>query len=162
MRVCGKNAERRSRIDLAVWADLHRDQFLKAVDLSFAALTEHIRRYADLAKQMASDEQGTERRDELLAIAENCELIAEQPPKTFWQALQLCFFIQLFLQIESNGHSVSFGRMDQYLYPFYRRDVELEESLSREQAIELLQSCWLKLLEVNKIRSGLHSKIIGR
>ena len=153
-----KVAERRSRIDLAVWADLHRDQFLKAVDLSFAALTEHIRRYADLAKQMASEEQGTERRDELLAIAENCELIAEQPPKTFWQALQLCFFIQLFLQIESNGHSVSFGRMDQYLYPFYRRDVELEESLSREQAIELLQSCWLKLLEVNKIRSGLHSK----
>ncbi|XPE46721.1 pyruvate formate lyase family protein [Shigella flexneri] len=57
-------------------------------------------------------------------------------------------------QIESNGHSVSFARMDQYLYPYYRRDVELDQSLDREQAIELLHSCWLKLLEVNKIRSG--------
>ncbi|MDU6088111.1 MAG: NADPH-dependent FMN reductase [Klebsiella pneumoniae] len=78
--------------------------------------------------------------------------------ETFWQALQLCYFIQLILQIESNGHSVSFGRMDQYLYPYYRRDVELQQSLDREQAIELLHSCWLKLLEVNKIRSGSHSK----
>lgn len=91
-------------------------------------------------------------------MAENCALIAHQPPQTFWQALQLCYFIQLMLQIESNGHSVSFGRLDQYLYPWYRRDVELENSLSREQAIEMLHSCWLKLLEVNKIRSGSHSK----
>lgn len=44
-------------------------------------------------------------------------MIAHEPPQTFWQALQLCYFIQLILQIESNGHSVSFGRMDQYLYP---------------------------------------------
>ncbi|WP_321148260.1 pyruvate formate lyase family protein, partial [Serratia nevei] len=81
-----------------------------------------------------------------------------RPPETFWQALQLCYFIQLILQIESNGHSVSFGRMDQYLYPWYRREVELSESLPRTRAIELLQGCWLKLLEVNKIRSGTHSK----
>ncbi len=112
-----KVAERRQRLDLADWGDLHREQFLKSVDISFGALTAHIRRYADLARQMASTEGRTERRDELLKIAENCDLIAEQPPKTFWQALQLCYFIQLFLQIESNGHSVSFGRMDQYLYP---------------------------------------------
>ncbi|NCB57780.1 MAG: formate C-acetyltransferase/glycerol dehydratase family glycyl radical enzyme [Gammaproteobacteria bacterium] len=153
-----KVAERRQRLDLADWEDLHREQFLKSVEISFEALTAHIRRYADLARQMASTEGRTERRDELLKIAENCDLIAEQPPKTFWQALQLCYFIQLFLQIESNGHSVSFGRMDQYLYPWYRRDVEMEQTLTREQAIELLNGCWLKLLEVNKIRSGLHSK----
>lgn len=91
-------------------------------------------------------------------MAENCDLIAHQPPQTFWQALQLCYFIQLILQIESNGHSVSFGRMDQYLYPYYRRDVELNQTLDREHAIEMLHSCWLKLLEVNKIRSGSHSK----
>lgn len=64
----------------------------------------------------------------------------------------------MILQIESNGHSVSFGRMDQYLYPYYRRDVELNQTLDREHAIEMLHSCWLKLLEVNKIRSGSHSK----
>ncbi|MEA0983610.1 pyruvate formate lyase family protein, partial [Salmonella enterica] len=95
---------------------------------------------------------------ELPTIAENCELIDHQQPPTVWQALLLCYFIQLILQIESNGQSVSFGRMDQYLYPYYRRDVELNQTLEREHAIELLHSCWLKLLEVNKIRSGSHSK----
>lgn len=153
-----KVAERRSRINLTVLDDLHGEQFLKAIDITLDALSQHILRYAELAKTMASGESRSARRDELLLIAENCTVLAHEPPRTFYQALQLCYFIQLVLQIESNGHSVSFGRMDQYLYPFYRRDVELEQNLDREHAIELLQSCWLKLLEVNKIRSGSHSK----
>ena len=153
-----KVAERRSRINLTVLEDLHGEQFLKAIAIVLEAVSDHIIRYADLARRMATQEARPARREELLRIAENCEVIAHQPPKNFWQALQLCYFIQLMLQIESNGHSVSFGRMDQYLYPFYRRDVELEQTLTREQAIELLHGCWLKLLEVNKIRSGSHSK----
>ena len=153
-----KVAERRSRINLTVLEDLHGEQFLKGIDIVLRAVSAHIARYAALAREMAAAEPRAARRDELLAIADNCELIAHRPPQTFWQALQLCYFIQLILQIESNGHSVSFGRMDQYLYPFYRRDVELSGSLDREQAIELLHGCWLKLLEVNKIRSGSHSK----
>ncbi|QHM76469.1 Choline trimethylamine-lyase [Mixta theicola] len=153
-----KVAERRSRINLTVLEDLHGDQFLKAIAIVLEAVSDHIKRFADLARQMAAQEDREARKAELLTIAENCDLIAHQPPQTFWQALQLCYFIQLMLQIESNGHSVSFGRMDQYLYPFYRRDVELQQTLDREQAIELLNSCWLKLLEVNKIRSGSHSK----
>ncbi|ALB55169.1 formate C-acetyltransferase/glycerol dehydratase family glycyl radical enzyme [Cronobacter universalis] len=153
-----KVAERRARLLLTDQGDLHKEQFLKAIDITFSALSEHIRRFAALASQMAQEEKRPARRDELLAIAANCAHIAHQPPASFWQALQLCYFVQLVLQIESNGHSVSFGRLDQYLYPWYRRDVELEQTLERERAIELLQSCWLKLLEVNKIRSGSHSK----
>ncbi|ELY7390219.1 formate C-acetyltransferase/glycerol dehydratase family glycyl radical enzyme [Cronobacter universalis] len=153
-----KVAERRARLLLTDQGDLHKEQFLKAIDITFSALSEHIRRFAALASQMAQEEKRPARRDELLAIAANCAHIAHQPPVSFWQALQLCYFVQLVLQIESNGHSVSFGRLDQYLYPWYRRDVELEQTLERERAIELLQSCWLKLLEVNKIRSGSHSK----
>ncbi len=155
-----KVAERRSRINLTVLEDLHGEQFLKAIDIVLAAVSEHCKRFATLARDMAAQESRELRRDELLAIAENCEIIAHEPPKTFWQALQLCYFIQLILQIESNGHSVSFGRMDQYLYPYYRRDVELQQSLDREQAIELLHCCWLKLLEVNKIRSGRIPKLL--
>ncbi|EOW6407592.1 formate C-acetyltransferase/glycerol dehydratase family glycyl radical enzyme [Cronobacter sakazakii] len=153
-----KVTERRARLLLTDQGDLHKEQFLKAIDITFSALSEHILRYAALASQMAQEESRPARRDELLAIAANCKHIAHQPPASFWQALQLCYFVQLVLQIESNGHSVSFGRLDQYLYPWYRRDVELEQTLERERAIELLQSCWLKLLEVNKIRSGSHSK----
>lgn len=153
-----KVAGRRSRINLTVLEDLHGDQFLKAIEITLQAVSDHIRSFAALAREMAVKESRPERQAELHAIAENCDVIASEPPKTFWQALQLCYFMQLLLQIESNGHSVSFGRMDQYLYPWYRRDVELEQNLGREQAIELLHSCWLKLLEVNKIRSGSHSK----
>ncbi|MBS0970161.1 MULTISPECIES: formate C-acetyltransferase/glycerol dehydratase family glycyl radical enzyme [Yersiniaceae] len=153
-----KVSERRERLALTDWEDLHKEQFLKAIDITLAALSDHILRFADLARRMAAEETRPARRDELQAIAANGELIAHQPPQTFWQALQLCYFVQLVLQIESNGHSVSFGRLDQYLYPWYRRDVELTGALPREQAIELLNSCWLKLLEVNKIRSGSHSK----
>lgn len=151
-------AERRGRLDLADWADLQREQFLQAVAITFDAVSQHIERYAALARELAQQEPRPERRSELETIALNCAHIAHRPPETFWQALQLCYFIQLILQIESNGHSVSFGRMDQYLYPWYRREVELSESLPRTRAIELLQGCWLKLLEVNKIRSGTHSK----
>ncbi|WP_426504844.1 formate C-acetyltransferase/glycerol dehydratase family glycyl radical enzyme [Serratia proteamaculans] len=150
--------ERRSRIHLTDWQELQQEQFLKAIDLTLEALSAHILRFAELARNMAQAESRRWRSEELLAIAENCELIAHRPPQTFWQALQLCYFIQLTLQIESNGHSVSFGRLDQYLYPWYRRDVELEQTLPRERAIEMLHSCWLKLLEINKIRSGSHSK----
>lgn len=69
-------AERRARLDLTAWADLHKEQFLKAVEISFEALTLHIQKYAALAKSMAAAETRPERRDELLAIAENCEIIA--------------------------------------------------------------------------------------
>lgn len=153
-----KVSERRNRLALTDWDDLHKEQFLKAIDITLDALSIHINRFGTLARKMAEDETRAWRREELLSIAANCDHIAHQPPQNFWQALQLCYFIQLVLQIESNGHSVSFGRLDQYLYPWYRRDVELEQTLDREKAIEMLHGCWLKLLEVNKIRSGTHSK----
>ncbi|KUE81711.1 glycyl radical enzyme [Aeromonas schubertii] len=153
-----KVAARRTRLDLSDQGDLEREQFLQAVAITLTAVSEQIKRYARLAAEMASTETRPWRQGELRQIAANCAHIAHRPPETFWQALQLCYFIQLLLQIESNGHSVSFGRMDQYLYPWYRREVELGKTLPREHALELLQSCWLKLLEVNKIRSGSHSK----
>ena len=79
------------------------------------------------------------------------------PPETFHQALQLTYFVQLVLQIESNGHSVSFGRMDQYLYPFYRRDAAAG-IIDEAEAHELLECVWLKLLAIKKIRSWSHTR----
>jgi len=151
-------AERRHEVDLADWQGLKADQFLKAVAVTLDAVSAYIERYASLAAEMAAAEPRQWRRDELNQIAANCGLIAHESPRTFWQALQLSYFLQLILQIESNGHSVSFGRLDQFLYPWYQRDVEETQELTNFQAIELLQSCWLKLLEINKIRSGSHSK----
>ncbi|WP_028863664.1 formate C-acetyltransferase/glycerol dehydratase family glycyl radical enzyme [Psychromonas aquimarina] len=148
----------RCRIDLADFEDLKREQFLKSVEIVLLAVQEHIVRYADLADKMALQEKRPERLQELQTIASNCRFIAFNKPESFWQALQLCYFVQLILQIESNGHSVSFGRMDQYLHSYYEQDVKQTKKISESFALELLQSCWLKLLEVNKIRSGAHSK----
>lgn len=147
----------REQNDVATYEGLKKEQFYHAVVIALTAIQSHIVRYAHHAKELASQTKSASRQAELNQIAANCEHIAYHPPQNFWQALQLCYFVQLMLQIESNGHSVSFGRMDQYLNEFYEADIE-KGKLTKEFALELLQSCWLKLLEVNKIRSGAHSK----
>ena len=97
------------------------------------------------------------RKKELLLIADNCEIIAEKPPENFYQALQLVYFVQLVLQIESNGHSVSLGRMDQYLFPFYQND-RITGNISENFASELLENMWIKLVSINKIRPWSHTR----
>lgn len=153
-----KAQERQSRVKLTELEGFYQNQFLTSVIIALKAMSEYIERYAKLAKEMAEEEKRDWRKAELLQIAENCEVIAHQPPQTFWQALQLSYFVMLVLQIESNGHSVSFGRLDQYLNKWYEKEVISDRTLEREDAIEMLHSCWLKLLEINKIRSGSHSK----
>jgi formate C-acetyltransferase len=125
--------------------------FLEAVKISYEAAINFVLRYAKLAKEMALKESDEERKKDLLKVAEVCQKITEGSPRTFYEALQLVYFIHLLLHIESNGHSVSLGRMDQYLYPFYRRDVE-EGKLTREDALELIEWFYLKLYELNKVR----------
>jgi formate C-acetyltransferase len=97
--------------------------FYRAQLITLAAASDYIRRYARLATEQARSSQG-ERRKELQAIASNCEWIAENPPSSFWEAFQLVHFAWSLVQIESNGHSVSLGRLDQLLHPYYRRDLE--------------------------------------
>lgn len=147
----------RAKNDVATFDGLKKEQFYKATEIVLLAIQKHILSYATLATEMALIEERTDRKSELEVIANNCRHVAYHAPKNFWQALQLSYFVQLMLQIESNGHSVSFGRMDQYLNRYYVADLESGE-LEQGFALELLQSCWLKLLEVNKIRSGAHSK----
>ncbi len=153
----GLVAEKRARLDLSDWADLKRDQFYRAVEISLGGLTAFIRRFQELALLMSGTERDPARKAELDRIASNCGLIAEAPPEDFYQALQLTFFIQLVLQIESNGHSVSLGRADQYLHPFFARDIAAGR-LSEDFTRELLESTWLKIFSINKIRSWSHTR----
>lgn len=149
--------QHRANNDVSTYEGLKKEQFYKSVEIVLLAIQEHMVSYADLALEMAQNETRPERKAELETIAENCCHVAFHAPTNFWQALQLSYFVQLMLQIESNGHSVSFGRMDQFLNDYYVRDLE-SGAMNKAFALELLQSCWLKLLEVNKIRSGAHSK----
>ena len=143
--------------DVSTFEGLKKEQFYKSVEIVLLAIQDHMVSYAELAAKMALEETRPLRKAELESIAANCRHVASHAPENFWQALQLSYFVQLMLQIESNGHSVSFGRMDQFLNEFYVRDIE-NGAIEKDFALELLQSCWLKLLEVNKIRSGAHSK----
>lgn len=143
--------------EVVTFDGLKKEQFYRAVEIVLFAIQEHIIRFADLACSMALEEKRAGRQAELETIERHCRHVAYEAPTSFWEALQLTYFVQLFLQIESNGHSVSFGRMDQFLYKFYQQDLQ-NGNIEPTFAHELLQSCWLKLLEVNKIRSGAHSK----
>jgi pyruvate formate-lyase/glycerol dehydratase family glycyl radical enzyme len=116
-----------------------------------------IRRFERLALELSEKEPDKKRRSELILISKNCRNISENPPSGFYEALQLTWFVQLVLQIESNGHSVSLGRMDQYLWNFYKNDVATGR-ITEDFARELLENTWIKLLSVNKIRSWSHTR----
>jgi pyruvate formate-lyase/glycerol dehydratase family glycyl radical enzyme len=145
------------QVDCSDREGLRKDKFYRALTLGLSSFQTFIRRYRDLARYLSKESNDKERIGELLLIADNCDLIAEHPPRNFYQALQLVYFVQLILQIESNGHSVSLGRLDQYLYHFYQADME-SGKLTRDFASELLENTWIKLLSINKIRPWSHTR----
>ncbi|MFZ5860842.1 MAG: glycyl radical protein [Spirochaetota bacterium] len=144
-------------LDLSRYEDLKKRQLYLAMLDSLAGLSNWIRRYENLARSQAKDCSDLIRKAELEEIAQTCAAVAESAPSSFREALQLVCFVQLALQVESNGHSVSLGRMDQYLYPFYKKDSEAG-IITPEQAKELLSCTWLKLLAVKKVRSWSHTR----
>ena len=145
------------RLDITSYEGLKKHQLYLAMQDVLEALSTWIRRYESLARLQASRYQDPVRRQELEQIAYTCAAIAYDAPSHFREALQLVSFVQLALQIESNGHSVSLGRMDQYLYPFYKEDIA-SGVITREQAKELLCCLWLKLLAVKKVRPWSHTR----
>lgn len=147
----------RNKLDLSDYNDLRKEQFYKSLIIAIKALQEFIRRFERLALELSNSETDLVRKQELLTISENCRHISEHPPRSFYQALQLVYFVHLVLQIESNGHSMSLGRLDQYMYGFYKHDIDAG-IVTDEFVTELLESTWIKLLSVKKIRSWSHTR----
>ena len=140
------DAERRlSELDAADPENLERIHFLQAVVIVCEAMEVLARRHAEGARELAKT-ASDERRSELEAIADVCEWIATQPPRTLHEALQLIWFTQTALFMELNAPSYSPGRVDQYLYPYYRSDVE-DGRLDRDSAQELIDCLWVKFAE---------------
>ncbi len=137
--------------------DARKRAFYDAVGIACRAAIRFAARYADEAERQAAHQTDPVRQAELRDIAEVCRWVPAKPPRTFREALQLAWFAHLITQIESNGHSFSMGRLDQYSYPFYRADIEALR-LSEDQALELLQCLWLKLFSVIKIRPWAHTR----
>lgn len=131
--------------------EVDRYNFWKAICIVSDAAIAFGKRYAEKAREMASKERNKFRRKELLEIATICERVPAHPAETFREACQSFYFFQLIIQLESSGHSVSPGRFDQYMYPYYAKDVKMKK-ITCEQAMEVLECLWLKLAEVNKVR----------
>jgi len=134
-----------------------KQNFYSSLRIGIESFRAFIRRFEKLALELSEKEADEKRKSELILISKNCRNISVNPPSGFYEALQLTWFVQLVLQIESNGHSVSLGRMDQYLWEFYKNDLD-SGRITEDSALELLENTWIKLLSVNKIRSWSHTR----
>ena len=131
--------------------------FLEAVIIACQGVIDYAKRYSKLAYEMAQKENNPIRKNELLTISKVCERVPENPAENFYEACQTFWFLQQVMQIESSGHSISPGRFDQYMYPYYEADRN-KGILSREFAQELIDCIWVKLNDLNKCRDAVSAE----
>ena len=133
-----------------------KNEFYKAVLIVIEAVHHFALRYSRLAEELAGKEKDPKRKAELEEMSRICSKVPYEPASSFKEAVQSVWFIQLILQIESNGHSLSYGRFDQYMYPYYKKEIQ-DGTMTEEEAGEILTCLWIKTLTINKIRSQAHT-----
>lgn len=143
----------KARMDFGDADYCSKTALLDAILLSCEAVIEYAHRYANLAREMARAESDSRRRAELETIAENCTRVPEYGARNFYEACQSFWFVQMLLQIESSGHSISPGRFDQYMYPYYKNDME-SGRITKAFAQELMDCIWIKFNDLNKCRDA--------
>ena len=155
-----------AELDLTDYRNLAKSYFYRAVSIVVDATIAFAKRYADLAKmtadkmeadEKAGNEADKNRREELLEMSRILTKVPAMGAESFHEAVQSLWFVHLCLQIESNGHSLSYGRMDQYLFPYFDRDIKAGK-ITEEAACELLTNLWLKTFTINKIRSWTNTR----
>jgi len=130
-----------------------RRSFLEAVIESCEAAITFANRYAALAEKEAQS-ASEPRRSELLKIAANCRSVPANGAQSFYEACQSFWFVQLLIQTEGSGHSISPGRFDMYMYPYFKKDYEAGK-ITLESAQELIDCLWVKLNDLSKVRDAL-------
>lgn len=136
---------------LAATADPEKKELYTSQLIVLDASIAYGERYVALVSQMAEKETNPTRKAELLQISANCAQVAAGVPQTTWQALQLWHTATNIILMESNGHSVSYGRMDQWLYPFYQADMD-SGIVTKEFIQELLDTTYIKCGSTSKLR----------
>ncbi len=144
-------------LDLTDAENLKKSYFYRAVLITLDAVVGFAHRYADLAADLAEVELDAARAAELTEMARILRKVPEFPAETFHEAVQSVWLVQLILQIESNGHSLSYGRFDQYINPFLEADLAAGR-ITEDDAVELLTNLWLKTITVAKIRGWSHTR----
>lgn len=132
--------------------------FLRAAIISCDGIINFAKRYANLAKEMAAKAADKARQNELLRMAEACDRVPGLPPRTFYEGLQSVWLTFVGIQMEAFQRCFSAGRLDQYLYPFLKADLEAGRT-TEDEAQEQLDCLWMKFPETNYINSEYYSYI---
>ena len=141
--------EAKEKLDPTDTNNIDKIVFYEATEIVLEAFMRLADRYANLALDMAEKESSDARRAELLEIARICRKVPADPPTTFHEALQAFWFVHVTVRVELSGHSLSPGRFDQYMFPYYEHDISLGEGeQKKERAIELLELLYMKFSEL--------------
>lgn len=144
--------EKKDSIDILDPDALKQLHFLEAAKLGNEAVLNYSNRLADKCKEEAGKTDDPEYKKELMELAEICRYVPSHPARTFQEAVQSIFMVLLAVHMESNGHAISLGRFDQYVYPLYKKDIE-EGRITKEKALEIIECFFIKCNELNKLRS---------
>jgi formate C-acetyltransferase len=139
-----KAQKQQAALDPDAPENLAKSNFYHAVEITVQAALTFARRYARLARELASRESDPLRRAELEAVADACEWVPERPARTFYEALQSVWLTYVVVMIEGLSFGIGFGRPDQYLHPFYQRDLAAGR-ITRERARELIALLYIKI-----------------
>ena len=140
------------RISIQSQADEEKIDYWQACIIQCEGLITYARRMAEEAERQAAECTDEKRKKELLTIAENCRVVPENPPQSFQQALQMIWFAHVYFHIEVCTTACGFGRFDQYMWPYYKKDVIDEKNITQEEALEMLECFYLKACEVYEVR----------
>ncbi|NBK97886.1 MAG: formate C-acetyltransferase/glycerol dehydratase family glycyl radical enzyme [Erysipelotrichia bacterium] len=134
-----------------------QEYFYQAVIITMEAALMFIKRYGVLARQKVQSEEDSKRKKEYEQMANMCEHLMEDGVEHFYEALEAVYLIHILQMIESNGHSFCYGRFDQYMYPYYQRDID-KHLISQEKALEMLTHMFIMNSSCNKVRPYGHTK----
>ena len=144
--------ERITNIDVKEPGNIKKKWFLEAALKGNQAVIRFSNRIADECERKAQGETNIKTKSELLELAGICRNVPLNPARSFREAVQSIYTILLAVHLESNGHAISLGRFDQYVYPFYEKDIK-EGRITREEGLEIIEAFFIKCNELNKLRS---------
>ncbi|AYE33029.1 glycyl radical protein [Clostridium septicum] len=136
---------------------VEKRMFWESIIISCKAAINYAKRYSNLAKELAEKATNIRRKNELLNISKICNKVPENPAETFYEACQSFWFVQAIISLESNGHAISPARFDQYMYPYYKHDIDSDENL-RGFNTEILHCLWVKFNDLTKVRDETTTK----
>ncbi|SDK30424.1 formate C-acetyltransferase [Maridesulfovibrio ferrireducens] len=134
--------------------------FYRSVIISLEAVVKYANRYADLCEATAAEESDSKVKAELLEIAEVCRRVPEYPARNFREAIQSFWMVHICLEIEQMACANTPGRYGQYMYPYYRKDID-EGRITKEQVMQLLKFQWIRHLELAEYQGNAYAMALS-